>query len=58
MRGQPQCGTTAAYQQHLRRREVPCRWCTDINTRYHRERSQRGKCAPGLGWPLAPGTYR
>ena len=26
------CGTPAAYQRHLRHREMPCQACTDANT--------------------------
>lgn len=31
------CGTTAAYQRHLRRKEVPCAECRRANREWHRE---------------------
>ena len=34
------CGTLAAYRRHTRRREKPCRSCSDASNAYRR--SQRG----------------
>ena len=49
-------GSPAGYQAHVKRREIACQLCLDAQSRYlsdyRRRHRERGKCAPGLGWPL------
>jgi len=35
------CGTTAAYQRHLRHREVPCGPCVEARRRRHLDYERR-----------------
>lgn len=45
-------GTAWGYRQHVRYREVPCGWCNRANADTARAQRNKGRCAPGLGWPL------
>lgn len=49
-------GTMRGWHQHRYRREQPCDACAAVRRavkqpQQYRQRN-RGKCAPGLGWPL------
>jgi hypothetical protein len=49
-------GTMRGHQQHRYLRETPCDACNAVR-RADKQRKQfrqrnKGKCAPGLGWPL------
>jgi hypothetical protein len=48
-------GTYAGYNQHKFYRSEPCDACRRANVSYRRQWRQRGRCVPGLGWPLGPG---
>jgi hypothetical protein len=45
-------GTRGGYLTHKNRDELACIPCAEANRVYIRKHRQRGKCAPGLGWPL------
>jgi hypothetical protein len=49
-------GTRNGFQAHKNRGERPvrCTPCNEANNAWFQEYRQRGKCAPGLGWPLLP----
>lgn len=49
------CGTTAGRMQHVYDKTPPCGPCKKAAADYKREWNKRGRCAPGLGWPLLPG---
>ena len=46
-------GTISGWQTHRDRGEAPCKWCMGAKNAYNRAYSDRGRCASGLGWPLA-----
>jgi hypothetical protein len=48
-------GTDSGYKNHVRRRELACGPCLHAHAVYQKEHKKRGRCAPGLGWPLLPG---
>jgi hypothetical protein len=45
-------GTVAGYQHHRYYRSLPCLPCLQAWAAYQGKRKNRGRCAPGLGWPL------
>jgi len=45
-------GTYAALQAHRARKEKPCTPCKRAAAVYMKAYRKRGRCAPGLGWPL------
>lgn len=51
-------GTLRGYQQHRYNGEDPCDACNAVRRAARQaeqyRRRNRGKCAPGLGWPLLP----
>jgi hypothetical protein len=49
-------GTRAGFQAHKLHGERPCTPCNEANNAYFQAYRNRGRCAPGLGWPLLPGT--
>ena len=46
------CGTYAGWNYHRRAGEAVCRPCLKARADYMAEYRKKGKCAPGLGWPL------
>lgn len=53
--GQKVHGTEGGYQMHVQRRTPPCFPCRHALNVARQDARQRGRCAPGLGWPLLPG---
>jgi hypothetical protein len=55
-------GSPGGYQTELMRGLETCEACRAANTRASGDRKRKarhkGKCAPGLGWPLLPGAGR
>lgn len=49
------CGTYAGWNEHNRLRTSVCRPCKRAQADYMRALRKRGRCTPGLGWPLLPG---
>lgn len=49
-------GTRSGFITHKQRGEKPCGPCGHADNVYKQEYRARGKCAPGLGWPLLPGA--
>jgi hypothetical protein len=49
-------GTRSGFILHYQRGTDPCIPCRHADNVWKQEYRQRGKCAPGLGWPLLPGT--
>lgn len=47
-------GTRTGFITHKSRGEEPCGPCRRADAAYKRDVRARGKCAPGLGWPLLP----
>jgi hypothetical protein len=47
-------GTRSGNVWHQNRNELSCVPCSRAAAVYQQEVRQRGKCAPGLGWPLLP----
>lgn len=47
-----QHGTYAGYQQHKIKGVPACQPCRKAAADYMRTYRKRGRCAPGLGWPL------
>ena len=45
-------GTERGYRQHNEDGTIPGNGCLVAHTRFVTDRRKRGKCAPGLGWPL------
>ena len=45
-------GTHGGHNLHRRRGEQPCGACRAAERAYQNKFDRRGKCAPGLGWPL------
>jgi hypothetical protein len=45
-------GTEGGYQRHSKDGTVPCTICLMAHARRSETGRRRGKCAPGLGWPL------
>jgi hypothetical protein len=45
-------GTERGYRQHVTDRTVPCNGCLNGHGAAEQKRRARGRCAPGLGWPL------
>jgi hypothetical protein len=45
-------GTAGGYVWHLNRKEPSCEPCLTAANAYRTDWRLRGKCAPGLGWPL------
>lgn len=45
-------GSRSGFITHKNRGEEPCTPCRQADDRYKRDYRARGKCAPGLGWPL------
>lgn len=50
--GQQTHGTSAGFVMHQQRGTPPCGPCRHARNAWRRENRLRGKCAPGLGWPL------
>lgn len=47
-------GTYNGAAWHRYRRQLPCRACSHAGNVYQFEYDRRGRCEPGLGWPLLP----
>ena len=45
-------GTHTGFTMHKYRGEQPCGWCKRGERAYQNAYDQRGRCVPGLGWPL------
>ena len=45
-------GTRSGFITHKNRGTDPCGPCAHADAVYKQEYRLRGKCAPGLGWPL------
>lgn len=45
-------GTHSGFNTHRNRSEKPCGACHAGERAYQNKFDRRGKCAPGLGWPL------
>jgi hypothetical protein len=52
--GQRKHGTRGGWEQHRRAGTEPCMACKVANRASSDRRNKRGRCAPGLGWPLLP----
>jgi hypothetical protein len=50
--GQQTHGTRGGFIQHKQRGTPPCVPCSHADAVWKVEYRARGKCAPGLGWPL------
>ena len=49
-----QHGTHTGFTMHQQRGTKPCDWCRHGNNLYRQRQRDKGKCAPGLGWPVLP----
>jgi hypothetical protein len=51
-----QHGTHGGFVMHQQRGTDPCPWCRRGDNLWKQKHRAKGKCAPGLGWPLLPAT--
>ena len=54
----PGWGTAAGYHRHRKEKTIPCGACLAAWSKRKQARAQRGKCAPGLGWPIVPESQK
>lgn len=46
------CGTGSGYRRHMREKTLPCEACLLAHSYDSYRFRWKGKCAPGLGWPM------
>lgn len=51
-------GTRGGFMTMKNRALKPDAGCREADNRYKRTRRARGRCEPGLGWPLLPTVRR
>jgi hypothetical protein len=52
--GQSAHGSHGGFVMHQKYKTPPCEPCRQANIRWAGDYRRRGRCAPGLGWPLLP----